>query len=400
MTDILNRGALVDDLKLATEYAARVGLLQDEKLLERLQRAEQDLQGGDTGVHQLAVALNDVVRCIAPITLADLRFGRDPLSSRNQHKARMQQLWLTLLALFTLGLVGYFMQSLRIEQDAIKTLVQIQELNPQQKLTALRRLAQFEHPLEQPSAAQEMYHQRAHELKQINSRLLLSYNGALAAAMTPLFPTPRFLLEKYLGFAPDLRAEAVAADPVPEPPARGGADPGEGLCAEEGGGVKLPAAAARYPAWMRSIVGDNLSEFCFQLKVLAPDGDGALLNDALAPLAFLPEIRHKIALRLEWFLPFFYGVLGSVIFALRNVSSVRTPSVDSLPVLMRIALGGVAGIVIGWFGTMAVPGDAGERSLSIPLALAFLTGYGIELLFSVLDKLILGVSAVSWGKKA
>ena len=162
------------------------------------------------------------------------------------------------------------------------------------------------------------------------------------------------------------------------------------ICVQEAdGSIKLPLESLVYPEWMRSVLSDSLSDFCFQLKVLAPGGQGTLLNASLGQLAFAPAIREKVSLRLNWFLPFYYGVLGSIIFVMRNIASVRTPAVEWFPILMRVCLGGVAGIVIGWFSSATALGaETTTTALSIPFALAFLTGYGIEVLFNMLDKLI------------
>ncbi|HUR87985.1 MAG TPA: hypothetical protein VMZ74_02740, partial [Ramlibacter sp.] len=112
------------------------------------------------------------------------------------------------------------------------------------------------------------------------------------------------------------------------------------------------------------------------------------LSSAIAPLGFLPEIGDKVSMRQNWFLPFFYGLLGSIIFVMRNVANLRTPAMEWFPIMMRLALGGVAGIVIGWFSFFTGPFEHTHTSVSVPLALAFLTGYGIEILFSLLDRLI------------
>jgi hypothetical protein len=59
---------------------------------------------------------------------------------------------------------------------------------------------------------------------------------------------------------------------------------------------------------------------------------------------------------------------------------------------LRIQLGSLAGLAVGWF--LFVPPNPGMaasifsfRELS-PLALAFLAGYGVELLFAAMDKLV------------
>jgi hypothetical protein len=71
---------------------------------------------------------------------------------------------------------------------------------------------------------------------------------------------------------------------------------------------------------------------------------------------------------------------------MRNLSNVETPMVEWFSTIMMLSLGGIAGIVIGWFSS-ASPGADGATSLYVPFALAFLTGYGIDVLFSLLDRL-------------
>ena len=66
--------------------------------------------------------------------------------------------------------------------------------------------------------------------------------------------------------------------------------------------------------------------------------------------------------------------------------SVRTAAVEWFPVVMRISLGGVAGVVIGWFGMPNNLGLEGTNALSLPFALAFVIGYGIDVLFQLLDR--------------
>jgi hypothetical protein len=93
-----------------------------------------------------------------------------------------------------------------------------------------------------------------------------------------------------------------------------------------------------------------------------------------------------MSIRVTWFLPFLYGLLGSAVYMMRNVASVRTSAMEWFPIVMRLSLGGVAGIVMGWFaaGSSSIQTTA---SLSVPFALAFLTGYGIDALFNLLDRI-------------
>ncbi len=103
----------------------------------------------------------------------------------------------------------------------------------------------------------------------------------------------------------------------------------------------------------------------------------------------MSTLKNSVAMRATWLMPFLYGLLGAMIFVMRNITSERRPAMEVFPMIVRLSLGGLAGIVIGWFsasvgtGSPAVSGNI----LSLPLVLAFLTGYGIDVFFSLLDRL-------------
>jgi hypothetical protein len=57
---------------------------------------------------------------------------------------------------------------------------------------------------------------------------------------------------------------------------------------------------------------------------------------------------------------------------------------------LRLALGTLAGLIVGWF-IFLLPGQTFLASIS-PFAVAFLVGYNIELIFSLMDNLIIKIS--------
>ena len=146
---VVDTEALVSDLRIATRYAARLGLLRDEAVFGKLQCVEQSLKcEGGASAHALTVALNDVAQLIAPMTVADLRFGRDPFLPSNQQKSWWLQLGLAVVALCVLLITGYFMHSLRTEEAGLKALKQLEAMRPQSAVTALRKMAQEDLPRE------------------------------------------------------------------------------------------------------------------------------------------------------------------------------------------------------------------------------------------------------------
>ena len=108
--------------------------------------------------------------------------------------------------------------------------------------------------------------------------------------------------------------------------------------------------------------------------------------------------RNKVHLLVAWLLPGLYGLLGACVFVMRDLlrdhgSSSKVGSdariVDLLTLLLRVALGGLAGIIIGWFSvpTSPITSSVAVNISSIPFGLAFLAGFSIESLFTLLDRL-------------
>lgn len=92
----------------------------------------------------------------------------------------------------------------------------------------------------------------------------------------------------------------------------------------------------------------------------------------------------------SYILPLLYGLLGASAYVLRTMAreiEEVTFSVESnRGYILRLALGTLAGLIVGWF-IFLLPGQTFLASIS-PFAIAFLVGYNIELLFSLMDNLI------------
>lgn len=91
-----------------------------------------------------------------------------------------------------------------------------------------------------------------------------------------------------------------------------------------------------------------------------------------------------------YLLPILYGLLGASVYVLRKIMreiADATYSPDR-SYLLRLALGTLSGLIIGWF-VFLLPGQSVVSTLS-PMALAFLVGYNIEVVFLLMDRLIDG----------
>ena len=102
-----------------------------------------------------------------------------------------------------------------------------------------------------------------------------------------------------------------------------------------------------------------------------------------------------------YILPIIYGFIGACAYVLRTISTQikerQLPSSSNIQMNLRLILGALAGLSIAWFispdawflNGNAGAGDATGGSAFVlkitPLALAFLAGYSVELLFSAMD---------------
>lgn len=105
-------------------------------------------------------------------------------------------------------------------------------------------------------------------------------------------------------------------------------------------------------------------------------------------------IRSKLDMLLLFFsgylLPMLYGLIGACAFVLRKLSDEidkMTYAHDArVRYTLRLNIGVLTGLAVGWFLTPGA-GDPLLTSLS-PLALAFVAGYGSDLFFLCLDKIV------------
>jgi hypothetical protein len=99
----------------------------------------------------------------------------------------------------------------------------------------------------------------------------------------------------------------------------------------------------------------------------------------------------------KWVLPLLYGALGAMVFVVRTLSVqardrlFRREALVSL--VLRVFLGMISGLAIGWFWSndpqaTTTGGEPLSLSTLSPFALAFVAGYGVELFFALLDKIV------------
>ena len=93
-------------------------------------------------------------------------------------------------------------------------------------------------------------------------------------------------------------------------------------------------------------------------------------------------------------LPALYGLLGACAFVLRQLSAdmgqLRFAHDLRVRYTLRLNIGLLAGLAVGWF--ISPDQNASVVANLSPLALAFVAGYGSDLLFAVLDRIVAAFS--------
>ncbi|RAZ88952.1 hypothetical protein DPM33_21225 [Mesorhizobium hawassense] len=100
----------------------------------------------------------------------------------------------------------------------------------------------------------------------------------------------------------------------------------------------------------------------------------------------LGEVLSPYAL---WILPALYGALGGIMFHMRMILNPLLPNPPLARLIHRIALGGLAGMILAWF--MAPGTKLGGEVTGIGFSLftfAFLFGFSLDIFFTILDQFV------------
>ena len=107
------------------------------------------------------------------------------------------------------------------------------------------------------------------------------------------------------------------------------------------------------------------------------------------------SVNIKLRLCDTYLLPLLYGLIGAMIFSLRNLANeVKTYTFNSFSrtnYTTRLFLGAFAGLAIGWFGDASAINFETETYSLAPILLAFAAGYNVEIFFLAIDRYIKNV---------
>ena len=105
----------------------------------------------------------------------------------------------------------------------------------------------------------------------------------------------------------------------------------------------------------------------------------------------LLKARFALDALQRYVLPLLYGLLGACLYVLRSLAQdIRNQSFTRDLVVvyhLRMVMGALAGSIMVWLFLDVIKDEASLKALTPP-ALAFVVGYGVEILFAFLDRII------------
>lgn len=381
--------ALILDARLLLEYAVRAGKLPDDALSDAIHRLEQS----DSAVHviDLQNAMNAVVTAIAPMTLVDLRAGRNPFDARNVRSRSRWQIGLSLATLALIAVIAYYQYLVQREESALLAYRDVLAARGSERITDVRKLVQQGNALAQDSCQRDNYQKARHELRQLASRTVVASTTLYQLSQMSAWPfveTAGSVIER-LGGGPAVAA-AIASPvaltpPAPPDPRDVATDP----CDDSQRPRLVPAG---YSDWLRRVVLDSIDEFCFasklsidQLAATDPIRGGSASYFGPQGIDHDPvaKVEQRLRVHVGWLLPFLYGLLGACVYVMRRLLfDTKGVVVENVVIVLRLALGALAGVAIGWFAVPAVP----AAPSSMPYLIAFFAGFSIDIFFSLLDR--------------
>lgn len=389
---------LLEDAYLVAEFGSRTGLLGDSALFEAIQKVEasrkkgREAEGGD--IAALQRSLNDAIPRIRPVNLIDLRSDRNPFRMGRKRPFRDQASRYSFVALASVLIIfcAYYLfwvkdaEAIRIQLAANKQDLQyellvdlyddLRGLLPiSDQLLAIPK-AEFDTTVDM---ARVTLREKINKVRHITQEIEANYDE-----MTRLYSASNPFLETYYL----ILGKNVAPRPL---------EPGTSGCIRY---LKLRKQSGEensdFAGWA------NVEAFRWQdayqiqfTKCITGVETIERISSARRPYLserrFLTDYRPRLLQ--EWILPALFGMLGAVIYHLRICLDRLRPDPRLGRALMRIFLGGFAGLSFSWFVSPATTSEILGRTLPLgAYTVAFLIGYSIDVFYALLDKVVMLIS--------
>lgn len=361
---------ILEDAKRVARYGQRAGRLRSPQLFEAIAAFEAPPAKGWSAPEAVALqqALNQAAMDIAPTTLNDIR-RKDPFAPHTKADRR-QRIGLIVFSILLMVVTAYFTILYNRGSDLALQLESIDRSRPAEKMAAVAREWRSA-KIEEDGTSSETYYKMLDELRELDSQVKTYYADYLyfKAAMNPIeyFGSQYFTFRQVAGTT-DTGYRQVTSCGTPS------ASPADATVASF-----LATPPGSILKQNRSLV---LNFACAESLMISPY--------SMPWLASLGSDVEKI-LRVFgfWVLPGLYGALGATIFYMRSILNPILPDPPMEQIVHRVALGGFSGIIFAWFWAPSPQSTEQFAGLSInSFAIAFVIGFSIDVLFTLLDRLV------------
>ncbi|MBA3811800.1 MAG: hypothetical protein H0X27_09225 [Caulobacteraceae bacterium] len=411
---------LLADARRVIGYSARTGVLNSSDLVDAVLAVEgrrsSHTEPTAEEIRSLMSRLNAAVKAIYPITLIDLG---SPWRPFGETKGRnVSRLVFAVLSAMIIATSGYYTWLYIQATDVLAGLTAIQEQNAVDKAERLYRSYQKNpnvisvgHP-DSDDLHFEPYLRSYEELYAINNQMATYMPMALRlkaqATRIPLLSglTALFKNKKSLGggSAPD--AKTVQTDY--ETAHRGAAYPDLNAPALSPNPAQASSPVAPVPGrppapianagTSEELAADRIRQnHISRTNFLTDEGMGVVAietsqDEVSTPIgipALISSCRSIIELYGVLILPALYGMIGTIVFELRKILNPLTPSASIERVIVRTALGGLAGISITFvFRPLhSAANDVTPSGIAV-FGIAFILGFSIDVFFTLLDRMV------------
>lgn len=383
---------LLDDAKRVAAYGQRTGRLRDTKLITAIAAVEGLPQRSWSApeVVALQTATNAAMQAISPTNLADLRGSWNPFQAKGTGKQFL--FVVATLGLMVLTALATFEYNRGV--NLLKGVESLQTDNPRAEIGSIIRQLMTVDTSTDPHKQQwtrleEPHYALLDRLHEIDGRLgffLPEMNEFQAGHQLPheMVGSAWAGVQKLAG---SMLGLAQAASEQPESTKPPGV-PAAGVAAcEQRAQAKTQFVSDFAGTGVAMVLSEYLSNV---LDIVCAEGINYPPTSVPSYAGFIDEIRTWTSIWGLWYLPALYGALGAMLYYMRRILDPTIPDPPAIRIAHRTALGAFAGVIITWFwAPSAEVSQQGVSNIGLTLfTLAFLVGFGIEVLFALLDRIV------------
>ncbi len=387
---------LLDDAKRIAAYGQRTGRLRDNELISAIAAAEKlpVLDWGAPEIITLQAALNRALMAIAPTNLADLRSSWDPFASTRTSKP-LVFVAVTLILMFITALATFeYNRGVAL----LRGVESLQTSDPRAKIGSIARqllaLNANVQDGEQGRQIDEPHFALIDQLHEIDGQLQF-YLPAMSQFRAD-HQLPHELLGKvvkdtasFVGgwLSPATAAtQPGAADAAPSGDSSKDEPIGEITCQSRGEPTTNPYISSFGQTPVAIMLMDYVAN---TLDLVCVEGIKNPPTTIPSYAGFIVDMNDWSNVWGSWYLPALYGALGAMLYYMRRILDPTIPNPPAIRILHRTALGAFAGVVVTWFWVPNSELSQGFSTIGLTVfTVAFLVGFGIEVLFALLDRLV------------